>query len=164
MKNIIISVNTNKSDSEKAVREIINWAEERNITVLGLNESCRKYVDIIKHDDLKVFDPDETIVASLGGDGTMLKTARTIVPYNLKMFGINLGSLGFLTQTRDSEIEQGLNRIFEGNYSLDKRDLLYSQIDDKLVIAVNEFTVYSAIKQRMVSIRIQIDDMDISHW
>lgn len=161
MKNIIISVNKSKKAAQRAISDIKKWCHDNDVRLKTINENCCDSIKHISISDLKTFDPDDTIVASLGGDGTMLKTARAIVPHDLKMFGINLGSLGFLTQTRDSEIAKGLDLIHNGQYFVDERDILKTTLNNERMIAVNEFTLYSAVTQRMIKIQVMLDDIEI---
>lgn len=161
MKNIIISVNKSKNAAQRAISDIKKWCDDNNVHLKTINENCCDSIKYISLSDLRTFDPDDTIVASLGGDGTMLKTARAIVPHDLKMFGINLGSLGFLTQTRDSEIAKGLDLIHRGQYFVDERDILKTTLNNERMIAVNEFTLYSAVTQRMIKIQVMLDDIEI---
>ena len=160
MKNIILSVNYAKKDSERTVNNVIDWAKKHSIKIYALNGKDRKALPIINSEKLGEFNPDETIVASLGGDGTMLKTARIIVPYNMRLFGINLGSLGFLTQTRNDNIEQGFERILNGDYFIEQKDMIKTIKDGHTYTAVNEFTVYSATVQRMIKIKVMIDGFE----
>lgn len=161
MKHIIISVNKSKADAKRAVDDISKWCKQNNTELFTINENCCGDIRHIQLHELQEFDPQDTIVASLGGDGTMLKTARAIVQYDLKMFGINLGSLGFLTQTRDTEIAKGLDLINSGQYLVDERDILKTNINNERMIAVNEFTLYSAVNQRMIKINVMLDDMEL---
>lgn len=64
------------------------------------------------------------LIISLGGDGTILSTARAIVDSNKPLLGVNLGRLGFLADVSILDFEQHLNRIFEGKYSVEKRFLI----------------------------------------
>jgi NAD+ kinase len=61
------------------------------------------------------------LIISLGGDGTILSTARAIVDSSKPLLGVNLGRLGFLADVPILEFEQHLNGIFEGKYSVEQR-------------------------------------------
>ena len=64
------------------------------------------------------------LVISLGGDGTILSTARALVDSNKPLLGVNLGRLGFLADVSILDFEQHLTGIFEGRYSIEKRFLI----------------------------------------
>ncbi len=68
------------------------------------------------------------LVISLGGDGTLLTTAKAMLDYDKPLFGINLGRLGFLADVSIQGFEQGLAEILSGQYSVEKRFLLEGEI------------------------------------
>lgn len=63
-------------------------------------------------------------VVVIGGDGSMLRVAKSITEAQLPVIGINRGKLGFLTDIPPSKIEAGLQEVLSGNFSVDRRFLL----------------------------------------
>jgi NAD+ kinase len=68
------------------------------------------------------------LVISVGGDGTILHTARAVFPYGVPLLGINMGRLGFLADLPPGRIEEELDRIFAGDYVAEERCLLSYRI------------------------------------
>ncbi len=66
-------------------------------------------------------DANEDLVISLGGDGTMLKAAKTVLHRDIPILGINLGNLGFLADIKASDIDSSLVELESGAYKLEKR-------------------------------------------
>ncbi len=64
----------------------------------------------------------------VGGDGTLLNAARSLVDYDVPLLGINLGRLGFLTDIPPSEMRQDLQEIFAGKFHEESRTLLHGQV------------------------------------
>ena len=64
----------------------------------------------------------------IGGDGTLLSTARSMVQYQVHLLGINRGHLGFLTDIRPTEIGQKLEEILDGKFTMEQRFLLETNI------------------------------------
>ena len=64
------------------------------------------------------------LVLVLGGDGTMIATARTIGDHEVPVLGVNYGGLGYLAEFRIEELYSALESILAGNYRLDKRVML----------------------------------------
>ncbi len=62
----------------------------------------------------------------IGGDGTILKTARFYAKYKTPIFGINLGRLGFLSQSSKEDIEKSVNEILNGRFVVEDRIMLQS--------------------------------------
>lgn len=63
-------------------------------------------------------------VVALGGDGTLLQAVRLLRGAQLPLLGVNLGSLGFLTDTPQDLLEESLLRLLSGQYRIDRRMLL----------------------------------------
>jgi len=60
----------------------------------------------------------------IGGDGTLLKTARRTQRKKVFVLGINFGNLGFLTECGPQKLYECLDKIFHRQYIIDKRSLL----------------------------------------
>jgi len=69
-------------------------------------------------------------IIAIGGDGTLLKTARLVGPGALPVLGVNTGALGFMMQTTPDELADAIERVFELRYTLDQRLVLQAQVDD----------------------------------
>lgn len=61
------------------------------------------------------------LLLALGGDGTLLHAARQLNGVDVPLLGVNLGSLGFLTSVADSDLEQALQVIRDGTFTLTRR-------------------------------------------
>ena len=68
------------------------------------------------------------LVVALGGDGTLLRAARLVMGRTIPVFGVNLGQLGFLTNTAEAEMEAGLTRVLDGEGELDRRFTLRAAV------------------------------------
>jgi NAD+ kinase len=90
------------------------------------------------------------MILSLGGDGTLLRAARTVLGHGLPLLGVNTGNLGFLTSAGEDEIESALDRLAAGDYFLDQRftlkacvlDAEGNEVDEHH--ALNDFVVHKA--------------------
>ena len=68
------------------------------------------------------------LVISLGGDGTLLRTARAVFDREIPVLGINLGYLGFLTSVSAEGLEEGLRAVLAGDFSLERRQTLHAEV------------------------------------
>ena len=68
------------------------------------------------------------LLISLGGDGTLLRAARSIFGRGIPVLGINLGSLGFLTAVSGEGIEAGLRQVLGGRYAIEDRRTLEAEV------------------------------------
>lgn len=112
-----------KTASREALRtstELAEWLERRGLTVY-VDESTRR----TRGEEGAVFEPgcDVDLVVVLGGDGTLLSVARALTS-SVPVLGVNLGSLGFLTEVGRGELYPSLVKVLEGDYEIEERSLL----------------------------------------
>jgi len=80
--------------------------------------------------DKSVADIDIGLAFIVGGDGTFLGAARHLSPYGIPLFGINTGRLGFLSQLKPAEIDEGIEKIINGEFIINERLMIKSCADD----------------------------------
>jgi NAD+ kinase len=81
-------------------------------------------------DDSHLLDymPGTELLICLGGDGTVLRAARTVIPYSIPILGVNMGRLGFLAEVRPKELLDRLPDVLEGRCRIEERAMLQAQI------------------------------------
>lgn len=92
--------------------------DERAANALGLSSSSCDLVGLAKSD----------VVISLGGDGTLLHTARSLASSQVPILGVNLGHLGFLTELEIDDLDEALERLLRGDYTIEQRLMLQGQV------------------------------------
>lgn len=102
------------------------------------------------------------LVIVVGGDGSMLKTARDLIDSRVPLLGINRGHLGFLTDIRPTEVETRVPPILEGEYTLENRFLLHAEVsrNDQIIgsaNAVNDVVLYPGEIARMIQFELYMD-------
>jgi NAD+ kinase len=102
------------------------------------------------------------IILVVGGDGTLLNAARSLVNFNIPILGVNLGRLGFLVDISPEELKSKLDLIFDGEYKEEKRAVLHARVmrDDKLIAespAFNDVVVHTCSVARMIEYEIYLD-------
>ncbi len=68
------------------------------------------------------------MVVAIGGDGAMLHTARVCAPFDVPIFGLNTGYLGFLTESKPEQWEESLARVLDGDYWVEERMMITGEI------------------------------------
>lgn len=121
-----------------------------------------------QHMDVKVdgiFDGDDFDVdyaISMGGDGTLLKTAARAHSKDTPIIGVNIGRLGFLADVAPSEIEMAISDIYAGNYRVDEHSVIKIETsgEEKLEsgpFALNDIAILKRDNASMISIRASIN-------
>jgi len=107
---------------------------------------------------LRPGDPHEKLdfAVSLGGDGTMLRTAQLALVPGIPVLGVNLGTFGYLTQVEPSRLEAAFGLLVAGNYEVEERMTLEVMVHGTLFAALNEVTVEKTSAGRTIGIRLAI--------
>jgi len=104
-------------------KDLINWLEERGCTPLVGTQlaSHLGYPKALTKNEIR--DQGELVVV-LGGDGTLISVARLFCGRDVPILGVNLGSLGFLTEITVEELYTRLEKALEGNPRVSERMML----------------------------------------
>lgn len=109
------------------------------------------------------------LVFTVGGDGTVLKTARYTSAKTAMLLPINTGNTGFLTEVPPKKLKEALQRIMKGEYVIDERFLL--QIDvyrkGKKVIseqALNEMVINQGSFARVITLNLEINGQEVTRF
>jgi NAD+ kinase len=95
---------------------------------------------------------DVDLVVVLGGDGTMLRALARYLGTGIPVIGVNFGRVGFLASISQSELEQGVGRVFSGEYRVEELPTLDVEVGDEQRVAVNDLVVASAVVGRMIQL------------
>jgi NAD+ kinase len=92
----------------------------------------------------------------LGGDGTMLRALARFLGSGVPVIGVNFGRVGFLSSMGRRELEEGLGRVFAGEYDVVELPTLELSHPDGRTVAVNDVVVSSASLGRMIELELAV--------
>jgi NAD+ kinase len=137
--------------------------QDRKINIL-IEENTAKHANLSAY---KIVPLDEIsqqadLAIVMGGDGTMLSVARSLIEAEVPLVGINRGRFGFLTDLRAEDMLAGIDAILAGEYIKEPRLLLYAEIVRQGQVlfssyALNDVVVKSDL--RLIELEVQIDEM-----
>jgi NAD+ kinase len=100
------------------------------------------------------------LVVALGGDGTLLRAARSVIDTGIPVLGVNLGRLGFLTSLPSADLEWGLERVLTGESYLDFRFTLRTTVDGEGGVppffALNDVVIHTSGAARATPMSIEV--------
>ncbi len=133
MNRFYIVTNDAKDPDYQITDQIRQMLEEAGKTcILCQKDKRKKIIPSTIPDDL-----DCAIV--IGGDGSLIEVARLLYGRNVPILGINLGSLGYLTEVEVKDLTQAMKQIIDGAYTLEDRMMLDGVFDDgRENVALNE--------------------------
>jgi NAD+ kinase len=163
-----IVANTQKEKSPEYARSLRAWLEEKAVEVFVEAEIASK-ADIrggLQWDDLA---SKSQLIIVLGGDGTMLRTARYMARHDVPIVGINMGSFGYLNEVNLGEMHAALELILAGNYLTEKRMMLDVIIHrGKAIVSqgtvLNDIVINRGNLSRIVELETTINDQYLTTY
>ena len=122
MKTIHIVCKREKEDALRIARNIARlFSEKSNIL---MEEEAARQIGYGKSFEMEHVGEGADLIVVLGGDGTLLSVSRHGKGLEVPIMGVNLGGLGFLTETSVEEFAATLEKVLEGNFGISKRIML----------------------------------------
>ncbi len=158
-----------KPELSRILPELWEWLGHRNYRIMIDQESAvyAQGPEIVSREQMGARGLDFVIV--LGGDGTLLSAARVVAKAGIPILGINLGTLGFLTEVPLAELYDSLAAVDQNRCSIESRSLIHSQLvrDGKCIAnfdSLNDVIVSKAAIARLASFELYIDQMFVSNY
>ncbi|GAB4235021.1 MAG: NAD(+)/NADH kinase [Chlamydiales bacterium] len=147
--------NIKKKQSKSIALGIKEFLHSHHVQVVTEDEEA----DLIGTPKLSSISPNEIdYMISLGGDGTILRILHRHDDITAPMVGINLGSLGFLTDIAISDIYSSLEDIISGRCHVQERYIVEGEtITGERCFAVNEITIHRAQNPCLIDLSIHVD-------
>lgn len=157
-----------RPDAVQVVGQIIQWADKEEVPlVFGIDEVEKMGGDLTSLPRSEVPKQSDVII-SLGGDGTLLASARAVGSHGTPILGINLGSLGFLTQLTPAHLENTLSAVLEKRHRIEKRMVAEVEIEHGPEIehpfALNDVVVDRGSVSRIISLDLYVNDYFICSY
>jgi NAD+ kinase len=145
MRRIGIIAKRNSPEAIALARALAEWLRPKGIEVTFEKEVGEVFSPPVSGPFLNLVDRKELskrveMIIVLGGDGTLLSVARQVVGLNIPILGVNLGGLGFLTEISIEEVYPVLDKVLEGEYRADQREVIHVAVIRK-DRTLAEFTV-----------------------
>ncbi len=102
------------------------------------------------------------MLLAVGGDGTILRAIHWMLRHGERapILGVNVGRIGFLSETDISSLGQAMTRIIEGNYNIQTYMMLECAIKDKRFLCINDFILYKKCFSSVAHIDMSFDGME----
>ncbi|MFH1232055.1 MAG: NAD(+)/NADH kinase [Planctomycetota bacterium] len=157
MKKVMLIGDRRKERINSVVNELQDWFKKHNIGIAG--------VDLTNRFDLSRVRCDLLVV--LGGDGSILSTARRLKNNKIPVVGINLGKFGFLAEYSLEEVKESFKEIMSKKQLVSSLMMLSCSIErngkkNGPFIALNDMVITRGSISRMVYFRLFIDGKEIT--
>src|SRR2546426_7613097 len=117
-----------KPELARVVPELVQWLHKHKYQVVvdRETEAYATGVDVVPRDEIS--SRPLSFVVVLGGDGTLLSAARAVAKAGIPVLGVNLGSLGFLTEVPLPDLYTTLEAIDQKRCSIEGRSMLSCEV------------------------------------
>jgi len=144
IKRIGIIAKTSSPHAQSVMEELVPWLRNRGLSVAIQDDYGSLAGGSVQTLPIETIPPESDMVLVLGGDGTLLSVARLVEGHDLPILGVNLGSLGFLTELALEELYPALRNVLEGHYRVEERVRLEVQLNRQGEVA-GEYRVFNDV-------------------
>lgn len=167
MRTIGIICKRGRTETAEIVRQLVPWLEARSWQVL-VEEATAGHIGIrgFSHEALAAV---SEMMLVLGGDGTMLRASRLVSEKGTPILGINLGTLGFITEVNRNEIYQALENLLAGHCCTEDRLMLTTRaIRDGAVVAeyavLNDVVIAKSALARIIDLETFVQETYVTSF
>lgn len=174
IKRIGVVVKPHQPEALETLCKLTEWLTARGIALVGGPAVDRERIEHETGCVIEVI-PDEELpqkvdlILVLGGDGTMIATARMLGDCEVPVIGVNYGGLGYLAEFRIEELFTALESILAGDYKLEKRVMLAVELrrGDELVTrnrVLNDVVMNKSALARIIQIETYLNDQFVNSF
>jgi NAD+ kinase len=169
MKSAAVISKPNKAELQKIAQSVIDWLRAHDYQV-WVDPQTAVYLpneSPVARENIAEQKPEFVIV--LGGDGTLLATTRAVAAAGIPILGVNLGSLGFLTEVPLAEMYPTLEAVIGNQCGFERRRLVHCQLmrGGETVAeyhALNEVVANKSSLARLINIDLYIEQEFVSNY
>jgi NAD+ kinase len=158
-----------KAELRRIVPEIFEWFKANRYDIV-IDPETAVYADgpdVLERNNIASRNPDFVLV--LGGDGTLISAARNVAGGGIPVLGINLGSLGFLTEVAVGDLYPALEAVRDGRCTVEPRSLIHCELVRggqciSTYNALNDVIMSKASIARLVNFDLYIDHDFVTNY
>ncbi len=154
MNKFLIVANTDKDINLKLSQDIVAYIREKGAQAVVVSDEQHYNGTTIKPEYMGGVEA----VIVLGGDGTMLRAAHSIGTYDVPLMGVNLGTLGFLTEVEESNAYKAIDRLLADDYSIEKRMMIEGRKGETSFSCLNDVVITRAGFSRIIGLNIYVNE------
>ena len=169
MDRFYIIANSQKEETRKMRDTIVRYLEERGRRCLYQEADGTGEKEGYLYTNPALVPDDTEGVIVLGGDGTVIQAARDLARKDVAFLGINMGNLGYLTETDSARYREALDCLMEGRYHLERRMMLDGELvhADGQVFrsrALNDIVISRSGALRVINFNIYVNGRHLNSY
>jgi len=144
--------------------KVQEWLKNKNVECV-LFHSVGAFSSF-NHSEIMAIQSSDAVIV-LGGDGTMLSASRIINGRKIPIIGINMGTLGFITEIQRTDLWKSLELIFSGSYEIEERSMLNAQVfrNEEIIneyLGLNDLVIGKGIMAKISDFELIINNIYVS--
>ncbi|AHL23444.1 NAD(+) kinase [Thermococcus nautili] len=147
-----------RPEALKLAYRVYDFLKVSGYDVVVDEDTYRHLKEFEEADVLPLEDFDVDFIIVIGGDGTILRVEHK-TKRDIPILGVNMGTLGFLTEVEPHETFFAISKLIEGEYYIDERIKLRTYLDGRASVpdALNEVAILTGIPGKIIHLRYYID-------
>jgi NAD+ kinase len=169
-----IVVKPHQPEALQTICGVVEWLADRGIRLVGTPDLERERIEHQTGCAVETLEADRLaalvdLILVLGGDGTMIATARMLGDREVPVLGVNYGGLGYLAEFRIEEIYSALDSILLGNYRLDARvmlavELVRGEVEVTRTRVLNDAVINKSALARIIEIEASLNHQFVNSF
>lgn len=142
MQKFAIITNAYKDKDLKLTHELMAYIKEKGGSAVALSEGFEELGEY-EFIDFSRMPNDTECILVLGGDGTLIRSATKVMEYQIPLFGINIGNLGYLCEIESESLYMAIDHLMEDKYFIEERIMIEGAKNPKeIVFGVNDIVIH----------------------
>ena len=162
MRNFCIIANMDKANARSLSDRISDYLGKHGCRCRVLANELKKENGRLYYTDSDSIPAETECVIVLGGDGTMIRAAIDIAGKDIPLYGINLGGVGFLTESDTDSMWSDIDNLIQGRYRIEKRMMLKGIIKcgekEYITNALNDVVISKREFGKLICFEVCIND------
>ncbi|MBE5967728.1 MAG: NAD(+)/NADH kinase [Lachnospiraceae bacterium] len=169
MDRFLIITNTEKDKDLSLTKRIASYIQEA-----GKQAAFFRLSSIQERATPQNIPEDIECAVVLGGDGTIIKTANDLIPYDIPILGVNLGTIGFLAEIEEHHVAEALDCLFQDDYHVESRlmisgEVIYNRSNlikttENTSNALNDIVITRKGLSRIIRLGIYVNDQLVDNF
>lgn len=166
LERVAIVAKAHAKEAKRIVTDLVAWLDDHSVES-SLESTLAAKVGSESSFSLDKLPKDVDMFIVLGGDGTLLSVARAMRSRQIPILGVNLGSLGFLTDVALKDLYETLHTIVDGNVDFAARTLLKATLERKgetvsTERVLNDVVITKGAIARIIEIAVDVDEQFVA--
>lgn len=160
-KKIGFVTNIEKDPTLQETKKMVDFVLKKGCEVYVSENFSDVHPDVIATSSSEMYKSVDFVVV-IGGDGTILRVARSAAIFDTPILGINFGTLGYLADVEKINAIDAIEKVLNGDFTIENRMMLEPYVERGCVsheinLALNEICITNSVCSRMIKLSVEVN-------